>query len=256
MPIVTEKQPTPERSENDANVNTNTSKGTSCPFHVATPPSPDMSSDKTHSHVGYENGSLGQNGNEDLAHNGDDHSQVESSLESSPHSSPVQNGNESVPPPREDVKVSSKEKKQYKLFQSPKEKKELQDDYEAICLKILLPGQSECIDVIQIAKDTVNDLLQYSFEKPECCYRTCLSLRFNGKKLDNFAELGSIKDLKNGSTIEIVEEPYTLRDVMIHIERLQELLSPHSLQLSLSCINGLSLSFLSIVVQNTLENPS
>ena len=51
----------------------------------------------------------------------------------------------------------------------------------------------------------MNDLLQYAFEKPDCCYRTCLSLRLRGRKLDNFSEIGSVSGLKDGSVIELVE---------------------------------------------------
>jgi len=51
----------------------------------------------------------------------------------------------------------------------------------------------------------VQDLLQYALERPECCYRTALSARHKGKKLDDFVEIGSIEGLAEESTMEIVE---------------------------------------------------
>ena len=63
-----------------------------------------------------------------------------------------------------------------------------------------------CLCFIQLtSRDTVHDLLQYALDRPECCYRTALSVHHNGKRLDNFFEIGSIKDLKDGDTVEVVE---------------------------------------------------
>ena len=58
-------------------------------------------------------------------------------------------------------------------------------------------------------REMVHDLLQFSVEAPECRHRTCLSIRLNGKKIDNFVELGSVEGLKSGCTIELVEGVYS-----------------------------------------------
>ena len=42
-------------------------------------------------------------------------------------------------------------------------------------------------------------------ERPECCYRTCLSVQLNGRKLDDFSELESIEELQEGAVVELVE---------------------------------------------------
>jgi hypothetical protein len=55
------------------------------------------------------------------------------------------------------------------------------------------------------SRDTVHDLLQYALERPECCFRTALSVRHKGKRLDDFFEIGSIEDLRDGDTVELVE---------------------------------------------------
>ena len=48
-------------------------------------------------------------------------------------------------------------------------------------------------------------LLQYAVDGPECCYRTCVSVRVDGNRLDNFTEVASVEGLKDGTTIELVE---------------------------------------------------
>ena len=54
-------------------------------------------------------------------------------------------------------------------------------------------------------------------------------------------------------SLSLPPEPYTLRDVMGHIQRLQELIGVNVLQSSYSCTNGLSLSFLTPLISTTLD---
>ena len=42
-------------------------------------------------------------------------------------------------------------------------------------------------------------------DRPESCFRTCVSLYLNGKRLDDFAELHTIEDLKDDATLKMVE---------------------------------------------------
>ena len=51
----------------------------------------------------------------------------------------------------------------------------------------------------------MHDLLQFVVDRPGCCYRTCLSVRLRGKRLDNFSDLGAVEGLCNGDTVELVE---------------------------------------------------
>lgn len=51
----------------------------------------------------------------------------------------------------------------------------------------------------------MHDLLQFALERPECCYRTCLSVRLKGKKLDEYSELGQVEGLEDGTSLELVE---------------------------------------------------
>lgn len=55
------------------------------------------------------------------------------------------------------------------------------------------------------SRDSVHDLLQYALEEPDCCYRTCLSVHYRGKRLDDFTELRTVEGLGAGATLEVVE---------------------------------------------------
>ena len=47
-------------------------------------------------------------------------------------------------------------------------------------------------------------------DRQESCFRTCVSLYFDGKRLDDFAELHTIEGLKDDSVIKIVEGSFLL----------------------------------------------
>jgi hypothetical protein len=42
-------------------------------------------------------------------------------------------------------------------------------------------------------------------DRQESCFRTCVSLHFDGKRLDDFAELHTIEGLQDDSVVKIVE---------------------------------------------------
>lgn len=69
--------------------------------------------------------------------------------------------------------------------------------------------------------DTVHDLLQFALERPECCYRTALSVHHKGKRLDDFFEIGSIEGFEEGDTVDVVEgeqkEGYIMGGVLLKI---------------------------------------
>jgi protein TIF31 len=130
---------------------------------------------------------------------------------------------------------------------------ELKNKMFSLQLKLVLPGVSEPLNVLVSSSDTVNDLKQYVFERQECCFRTCISARFEGKKVEDYLTLNLVPGLKNGSVVRFVEEPYSQREVRLHICRLRDLLNGPQLK---GIFNGtntdMSLSFLSGVMG---ENP-
>ena len=53
--------------------------------------------------------------------------------------------------------------------------------------------------------ELVQEIHQVLIDREDSCHRTCFSLQLDGQTLDNFAELKSIPNLKEGSIIDVVE---------------------------------------------------
>ncbi|XP_041058731.1 clustered mitochondria protein homolog isoform X2 [Carcharodon carcharias] len=90
-------------------------------------------------------------------------------------------------------------------------------------IKIHIAG-SDTIDLQVSAQEMVQEIIQVLMEREDTCHRTCFSLQHDGNILDNFAELTSVEGLKDGSVLRVVEEPYTVREVRIHIRHIRDLL--------------------------------
>ncbi|XP_064152391.1 clustered mitochondria protein homolog isoform X1 [Anguilla rostrata] len=76
----------------------------------------------------------------------------------------------------------------------------------------------------------VQDTILAVLAREEVVPRTSLSLSFSGIMLDPLTELQTVKGLKAGATLRLVEEPYNPRTARAHLARLQELLrasGPH-----------------------------
>ncbi|XP_074494222.1 clustered mitochondria protein homolog [Sebastes fasciatus] len=70
----------------------------------------------------------------------------------------------------------------------------------------------------------VQDAVMTLLSRDEVCPRSNLSLALAGVTLDPLAELQSIKGLKPGAILRLVEEPYTAGSVRLHLARVLELL--------------------------------
>ncbi|XP_049907229.1 clustered mitochondria protein homolog [Epinephelus moara] len=70
----------------------------------------------------------------------------------------------------------------------------------------------------------VQDAVMALLSRDEVCPRSNLSLALAGTTLDPLAELQSLKGLKPGAILRLVEEPYTARSARIHLARVLELL--------------------------------
>src|SRR5690606_5031208 len=92
--------------------------------------------------------------------------------------------------------------------------------------------------------EAVQEIHHLLMDREETCSRTCFSLVYEGQRLDRFAELKSVPNLKEGSVLKVVEDPYTVREARIHLRHIRDLL--RSLDQS-DAYNGLecrSLTFL------------
>ncbi|KAM9857800.1 clustered mitochondria protein homolog [Aulostomus maculatus] len=70
----------------------------------------------------------------------------------------------------------------------------------------------------------VQDAVMTLLSRDEVCPRSNLTLAFAGATLDPLAELQSLKGLKPGAILRLVEEPYSARSVRLHLARVLELL--------------------------------
>jgi protein TIF31 len=68
--------------------------------------------------------------------------------------------------------------------------------------------QSSGLDIFDLpvtSSELVQEIHQVLMDKEETCHRTCFSLQLDGIVLDNFTELKSIENLKEGSLLKVIE---------------------------------------------------
>ncbi|XP_015794639.1 clustered mitochondria protein homolog [Tetranychus urticae] len=113
------------------------------------------------------------------------------------------------------------------------------------------PGKKP-FDIQVSPMEMVQEIHHLLMDREDTCHRTCFSLQLDGNTLDNFAELKNVEGLKEGSVLEVVKQPYTVREARIHIRHIRDLLK--SLDTA-DAYNGLecnSLSFLNIIAQGDI----
>ena len=96
--------------------------------------------------------------------------------------------------------------------------------FKPIHLKLSIQGVSGATDVTVYSQDLIEGLRQVLMENPQTCFRTCIGFWHHGSRLDEIQDFGSIEGLKDGDTIRVSDDPYSLREALIHVRRLEELL--------------------------------
>lgn len=100
--------------------------------------------------------------------------------------------------------------------------------------------------------ELVQEIHHLLMDREDTCHRTCFSLQLDGVTLDNFAELKSIENLKEGSVIKVIEEPYTMREARIHVRHVRDLLKSLDPADAYNGVDCNSLSFLHVVAQGDI----
>ncbi|XP_076835509.1 clustered mitochondria protein homolog isoform X2 [Brachyhypopomus gauderio] len=116
-------------------------------------------------------------------------------------------------------------------------------DDNGFTIKIQAPG-IEPTDFQVSPLAMVQEIKQVLMDRKETCHRTCFSLQLEGSMLDNFSHLSTITSLKEGSLLKIVEEPYTVREVRVHLRHIRELLKSMDPADAYNGMEGSSLTFL------------
>ncbi|XP_076363788.1 clustered mitochondria protein homolog isoform X2 [Tachypleus tridentatus] len=120
-------------------------------------------------------------------------------------------------------------------------------------VKIAVPGL-EPFDIQVSSVELVQEIHQLLMDREDTCHYTCVSLQLDGTTLDNFAELKNIEGLKEGSLIKVVEEPYTTREVCIHVRHVRDLLKSLDPADAYNGIDCVSLSYLNVLTQEKNKN--
>lgn len=113
-------------------------------------------------------------------------------------------------------------------------------------IKVVLPGVAEPLEIPVSVMEMVQEIHQMLMDREDSCHRTCFSLQLDGVTLDNFAELKSIENLKDGSIVKVVEEPYTVREARIHLRHVRDLLKSLDPTDAYNGMENASLSFLNV----------
>lgn len=113
----------------------------------------------------------------------------------------------------------------------------------AYTIKMQVPG-IEAFDLQVTSMELVQEIHQMVMDKEETCHRTCFSLQLDGIVLDKFSELKMYEGCKDGAVVKLVEEPYNVREVRLHVRHVNEMI--HSID-PIDCFNGVNCSSLSYV---------
>ncbi|XP_026875071.2 clustered mitochondria protein homolog isoform X2 [Electrophorus electricus] len=122
-------------------------------------------------------------------------------------------------------------------------------------IKIQAPG-IEPTDFQVSPLAMVQEIKQVLMDHEETCHRTCFSLQLEGNTLDNFSYLKAITSLQEGSLLKIVEEPYTVRELRIHLRHIRDLLKSMDPTDAYNGMEGSSLTFLRFFSEEHIEESS
>ncbi|OQR70330.1 clustered mitochondria-like [Tropilaelaps mercedesae] len=119
-------------------------------------------------------------------------------------------------------------------------------------INVELPqDNSNSIKSVQLSvspMELVQELHQRLMDMQETCHKTCFQLTFDSTTLDNFVELKTIEGLKEGSSLKLIEEPYTQRKARIHVRHIRDLAQSLSQAETYSGQDLGSPSFLSVLI--------
>ena len=89
---------------------------------------------------------------------------------------------------------------------------------------VKLPHHPYQISVIVSVQEQTQDLRQSIVETPDTFQYTCFRLELDGERINDFAELSELKNLKTDSEITLVEAPYTEKEARSHLIRIRDLI--------------------------------
>ncbi len=106
------------------------------------------------------------------------------------------------------------------------------------------------------SQEQVQDVRQSIVESPCTFQYTSFHLEHNGERVNDFIELSEVKELKAGSELVLIEDPYTEKEARLHVVRIRELMGAAGDrvdQLQGICA-GMSLHDTAVAAQNAFVN--
>ncbi|KAL2094588.1 hypothetical protein ACEWY4_009307 [Coilia grayii] len=123
----------------------------------------------------------------------------------------------------------------------------------AFTVKIQAPG-IEPINFQVSPLAMVQELKQLLMDYEETCHRTCFSLQLDGSALDSFTQMKSVSGLQDGCVLKTVDEPYTVREVRIHLRHIRNLLRSLDPTDAYNGVDCRSLSFLRLFTDTDMRD--
>lgn len=125
-------------------------------------------------------------------------------------------------------------------------------------LNIKLPHAPYTMSLTVTSQEQIQDVRQSIVESPGTFQYTCFHLEHDGQRINDFIELSELRDLKPGSELVLVEDPYTEKEARMHVVRIRELIGAAGDrvdQLQGICA-GMSLHDTAVAARNPLLNDS
>ncbi|KAI9339174.1 clustered mitochondria-domain-containing protein [Zopfochytrium polystomum] len=124
-----------------------------------------------------------------------------------------------------------------------------------IAFRVALPRDLGIINLNLPKTSLIQDIRQQIIDSQESFFYTCFHFEFKSLRLSDMADLASIENFETGDVLTMIEDPYTERDIRIHLTRLRELLTNFQSTMPTLGID-LGISYLSTVSDGHDINPS
>lgn len=125
-------------------------------------------------------------------------------------------------------------------------------------VNVKLPHDPYKMSLTVTSQEQVQDVRQSIVESLGTFQYTCFHLEHNGERVNDFIELAEVKELKPGSDLVLVEDPYTEKEARMHVVRIRELIGAAGDRVDQlqGIYAGMSLHDTTVAAQNGLVNDS
>lgn len=95
---------------------------------------------------------------------------------------------------------------------------------DVFSVTITLPHQPYEVSIMVSTQEQVQDLRQSIMEASASFQYSCFHLEYKNSRINDFIELSDVEGLAAGSTMRLVEDPYTEKEARVHLLRTREII--------------------------------